>query len=313
MLGFLRHSSQQNTTRATEKTRNIWFGRVTRLFQSSELNQDLWNQLEEILVSADIGFTTAGALIERLQERVKGEKIVRSADVLDILKQEMVTILEASMFAEGLTGKCSQIVVLMVGVNGAGKTTSIAKLAQLCLNNGSKVLLGAADTFRAAAIQQLQIWGQQLGVDVVAHQHGADPGAVVYDSLEAARSRGVDVVIIDTAGRLHTQANLMEELKKIRRIISRYDGIEARVVLALDATTGRNGLLQASAFSEATQCDGVFLTKLDGTAKGGVVIAIADELKLPVLYVGTGEGADDIARFDPEEFVNALFAVTETV
>ena len=201
----------------------------------------------------------------------------------------------------------------MVGVNGAGKTTSIAKLAQLYVDDGKQVLLGAADTFRAAAIEQLQVWGSRVGADVIAHRQGADPGAVAFDTLQAARSRGVDVVIIDTAGRLHSKVNLMEEMKKVRRVLSRHDNrASVEVILAMDATTGQNGLAQARAFTEAIRCDGVFLSKLDGTAKGGVVVAIAAELKLPVLYIGTGERLEDIAPFDPREFIDALFASPDT-
>jgi fused signal recognition particle receptor len=220
----------------------------------------------------------------------------------------MVAKLTVGDAASRLEAEATPLVLLVVGVNGAGKTTSIAKLAKLYMDEGKRVLLGAADTFRAAAIEQLQAWGKRVGADVIAHRPDADPGAVAFDTLHAARARGVDVVIIDTAGRLHSKVNLMEEVKKIQRVLSRQDGGSSqRVLLVLDATTGQNGLFQARAFTEALKCDGVFLAKLDGTAKGGVVVAITDELKLPVLFVGTGEQPDDIAPFDPKEFVDALF------
>jgi fused signal recognition particle receptor len=197
-------------------------------------------------------------------------------------------------------------VILMVGVNGTGKTTSIAKLAEEYKSSGKKVLLGAADTFRAAAIDQLKTWGDRVGVDVVAHQPGADPGAVVFDTLEAARSRGADIVIIDTAGRLQTKHNLMDELKKIRKVAGKYDA-EQEVLLVIDATTGQNGLSQARSFTEATDVSGILLSKLDGTARGGIVLAICDQLQIPIKYIGTGEKIGDIALFDPVSFVNAIF------
>jgi fused signal recognition particle receptor len=197
-------------------------------------------------------------------------------------------------------------VILFVGVNGTGKTTSIAKLAGEYKGNGKKVLLGAADTFRAAAIDQLRLWASRVEVDIVAHQPGADPGAVVFDTLEAARSRGMDTVMIDTAGRLQTKHNLMDELKKIRKVAGKYEAVQ-EVLLVIDATTGQNGLSQARSFAEATDVTGIILSKLDGTAKGGIALAISDELQIPIKYIGTGESIDDIAKFDPGSFVDAIF------
>ena len=308
MLRFLGRGRKQKTAQAVEKTRKAWFGRVATLFRGARLDQQLWDELEELLISADIGVGPAQDLLERLQTRVREEKISRSEDALELLKQEMVAKLTLGDAASRLDAEATPLVLLVVGVNGVGKTTSIAKLAQLYKDEGKQVLLGAADTFRAAAIEQLQAWGERVGVDVIAHRPDADPGAVAFDTLHAARARGIDVVIIDTAGRLHSKVNLMEEVKKIQRVLSRQDGGSSqRVLLTLDATTGQNGLFQARAFTEALRCDGVFLAKLDGTAKGGVVVAITDELKLPVLFVGTGEQPDDIATFDPQEFVDALF------
>ena len=309
MLRSLRHRGKEKTTRAVEKTRRTWFGRMASLFQRARLADDLWDELEELLISADMGVGTTQKLLERLRGRVRDEGVTQPTDAMELLKQEMVAVLRtgepapSEPLADG-----TLLVVLMIGVNGAGKTTSIAKLARLYKDEGKAVLLGAADTFRAAAIEQLQAWGSRLDIDVIAHRPGADPGAVAFDTLEAARARGVDTVIIDTAGRLHTKTNLMEELKKIQRVLSRVDGEALQsVILTLDATTGQNGLCQARSFTETLKCDGVFLAKLDGTAKGGVVVAIADELQLPVLYIGTGEQPDDIASFDATDFVNALF------
>ena len=308
MLKFLGRGKSEKTERAAEKTRRAWFSHVTDLFRSGSLDDDLWEELEELLIAADVGLGPAQDLLERLRRRVREEGVSDPEGAIDILKQELVSVLDVGVGPVPYNGKRPHT-VLMVGVNGAGKTTSIAKLAQLYVDDGKQVLLGAADTFRAAAIEQLQVWGGRVGAEVIAHRQGADPGAVAFDTLQAARSRGIDVVIIDTAGRLHSKVNLMEEMKKIRRVLSRHDdSASVEVILAMDATTGQNGLAQARAFTEAIRCDGVFLSKLDGTAKGGVVVAIAAELKLPVLYIGTGEQLEDIAPFDPREFVDALFA-----
>ena len=308
MLKFLGKRKSEKTERAAEKTRRAWFSHVTDLFRSGKLGDDLWEELEELLIAADVGLGPAHDLLERLRRRVREEGISDPEGAIELLKQELVSVLDVQTAPATENGKTPHT-VLMVGVNGAGKTTSIAKLAQLYVDDGRQVLLGAADTFRAAAIEQLQVWGSRVGVDVIAHRQGADPGAVAFDTLQAARSRDVDVVIIDTAGRLHSKANLMEEMKKVRRVLSRHDDrASVEVILAMDATTGQNGLAQARAFTEAIRCDGVFLSKLDGTAKGGVIIAIAAELKLPVLYIGTGEQLEDIAPFDPREFIDALFA-----
>ena len=202
------------------------------------------------------------------------------------------------------------MVILVVGVNGAGKTTTIAKLANLYRDEGKSVVLAAADTFRAAAIEQLQLWGERAGAEVIAHKHGGDPAAVAFDALQAAQARGVDVVIVDSAGRLHTKGNLMEEMKKIGRVLARVDETAPHgVLLVLDATTGQNGLAQAREFTNVIGCTGIVLTKLDGTSKGGVVLAIAEQLNLPVRFIGTGEGMEDLAPFDPQEYVDALFGV----
>ena len=308
MRRFLRSAGKEKTTRAVEKTRATWFGRMASLFQGDRLDEALWDELEELLISADVGVGPTQKLLDRLRQQVRDEKATQPEQALDLLKKEMAAILSVNGAAPSVERGGTPHVVLMIGVNGAGKTTSIAKLVKLYTDEGKRVVLGAADTFRAAAIEQLQAWGHRLEVDVVAHQPGADPAAVAFDTLQAARSHRADVVIIDTAGRLHTKLNLMEEMKKVHRVVSRQtDGDSQSVLLTLDATTGLNGLHQARAFTEVIDCDGVFLAKLDGTAKGGVVLAITDELKLPVLYIGTGEEPEDIAPFDPKEFVEALF------
>lgn len=311
MLGrFLRRRNKEveheKTEKAIKKTRQTWFGRMATVFRRGSLDDDTWDELEELLISADVGVQTTQKLLDRLKERVRDESITDPSDALEALKEEMTTILQVAE-SPSLESESTPLVVLVVGVNGAGKTTSIAKLAHLFKEDGKRVILGAADTFRAAAIEQLQTWGERVGVDVIAHQSNADPGAVAFDTLQAARARQADVVIIDTAGRLQTKFNLMEELKKIQRVLYNQGAETQRVLLALDATTGQNGLLQARSFVETVKADGVFLCKLDGTAKGGIVFAIADELRLPVLYIGTGESADDIATFEPREFVDDLF------
>lgn len=307
MLKLLRDRGGEKTRQAVEKTRRTWFGQITSILRRTDIDSNLWDELEELLIGADVGLDTTELLIERARGRVLSEGVWQPGDILDVLKGEMATLLSIDGSDDALEAADGPIALLVVGVNGAGKTTSIAKLARLYMDDGQRVVLGAADTFRAAAIEQLQSWGNRLGVEVIAHQSGADPGAVAFDALEAARARQADVVIIDTAGRLHTKSNLMEELGKIQRVLSKRGNAAQRVLLTLDATTGQNGLLQARAFTEATECDGVFLTKLDGTAKGGVVLAIVQDLKLPVLFIGTGESPDDVAPFDPNEFVEALF------
>lgn len=314
MLRFFKRGEKEKekTEQAVKKTRQAWFRRVGTIFQRSNIDDELWDELEEILISSDVGVGTTMKLLDRVRERIRDEGVREPTAALELLKDEMVNILDVDDASARLDVDEPPIVLLVIGVNGAGKTTSIAKLAQMYKNDGKSVVLGAADTFRAAAIDQLQAWGRRIDVDVIAHKPNADPGAVAYDALQAAKSRNADVVIIDTAGRLHTKVNLMEELKKIQRVLSRQGAESQRVLLTLDATTGQNGLIQARSFTEAVDCDGVFLAKLDGTAKGGVVLAITDELELPVLYIGTGEQPDDIASFDSREFVDSLFTTLES-
>ncbi|HJO81639.1 MAG TPA: signal recognition particle-docking protein FtsY [SAR202 cluster bacterium] len=315
LLRFFRRGDREDknkTEQAVERTRRTWFRRVTRVFQRSQIDGEMWDELEELLISADVGVTTSMKLLDGLRDRIRSQAISRPDEALQELKAEMADLLSPKDGARAMETDEPPLVLLMAGVNGAGKTTSIAKLANLYKNEGKSVLLGAGDTFRAAAVEQLQTWGERLEIDVVAHRQGADPGAVAFDSVQAAVSRNADVVIIDTAGRLHTRSNLMDELKKIRNVIARQGVARSlKVVLTMDATTGQNGLIQARAFTEAIDCDGVFLSKLDGTAKGGVVLAIADDLDLPVLFIGTGEQPEDIAVFDAENFVDGLFSTAD--
>ena len=306
MLNFLhrRDTDPEYTRRATEKTRRGLLGRVASLIRSSNLDEEAWEELEEVLITADVGVESTMDLVDRLRE----QRPSTSDEAFDILKREMVAILGVGDTGHPLDVDARPLVLLVVGVNGVGKTTGIAKLTNLYLQDGRQVLIGAADTFRAGAAEQLRTWGRRLDVDVISHREGADPGAVAFDTVSAALSREADVVIVDTAGRLHTKANLMEELKKIRRVVARHvPESSIRVLLALDAVTGQNGLHQARAFTEALECHGVILSKLDGTAKGGIVLAITKELGVPVLYIGTGEQPDDIAAFDPQQFIDALF------
>ncbi len=304
----MRRKDKYKTITATEKTRRTWLGQVASLFHSSKLDDDLWYELEELLITADIGAGTTHELLNRLRKYIRDESITYSEYAFARLKQEMTELLVIENAETCLDVDAKPLVILVVGVNGVGKTTSIAKLTRVYQQEGKQVLLGAADTFRAAAIEQLQVWGNRLGVDVIAHNPNGDPSAVAYDALQAAKARKADVLIIDTAGRIHSKINLMEEIKKIQRVLRRQDeDSPQRVLLALDATTGQNGLQQARAFTEALNCDGIFLSKLDGTAKGGVVVAITRELQLPILFVGTGESLDDITPFNPEYFIEALF------
>lgn len=295
------------TQQGVKRSRETWFGKMARLFDRTRVEDEVWDELEELLIAADVGVATTQKLIEKVKQRVRTEKLSEGVQVRAVLKDEMVNLLKVDGGAVSISKSVSTQIILVVGVNGSGKTTSIAKLAHSLKSEGGKVILAAADTFRAAAIDQLKRWGERVGVEVVAHQPGGDPGAVVYDALQAAQNRQAQVVIIDTAGRLHTKFNLMEELKKIKRVVGKYD-MPQEVLLVIDATTGQNGLAQARHFTEAAGVSGIFLAKLDGTAKGGIVLAICDELKIPITYIGTGEQLDDIAPFDANTFVEAIFS-----
>jgi len=291
--------------KALKPSRDSWFKRAMRLFDRPVLGEGIWEELEELLISADIGIETTEKLLGRVRQRAKEEKLAQGPAVREALQQEMVKMLTIEARPTVITAPPE--VIMAVGVNGSGKTTSIAKLAYKAKKEGKRVFLVAADTFRAAAIDQLKKLGIELGIDVIAHQPGADGGAVVYDGLEAARSRQADMVIIDTAGRLQTKFNLMEELKKIKRVAAKADATAPhQVILVIDAGTGQNGLAQARYFTEAVGVTGVFLAKLDGTAKGGIVLAICDQLGVPIQFIGVGDEMEDMAPFDAEGFVRAL-------
>jgi len=283
-------------------------GRLSGLFSTEEpITDGLWGELEEILVLGDVGMPTTVALVDRLRDQVRRDAIRSVPQARETLKREMISLLGHQVPWQA-DEKRLLTVVLVVGANGSGKTTSIAKMAHYYQQRGRRVMLCAADTFRAAAIDQLRIWGERVGAPVIAHQPGADAGAVVYDAIRASQSRGMDLLIIDTAGRLHTHYNLMQELAKVRRVVAKQvHRAPHETLLVLDATTGQNGLSQARHFRESVNVSGIVLAKLDGTAKGGVVFAIARELNLPIRFVCTGEGVEDLAEFDATTFVESLF------
>ena len=285
-------------------------GKVDALLNSfTKIDEDFFEELEENLIMADVGAVTAARICDRLRKKVKEEGLASPDQVRGGLKQIISQMLEGPSELD-LSTKPS--VILVIGVHGVGKTTTIGKLANNLRQQGKKVLLAAADTFRAAAIDQLQIWADRAQVDLVRHEEGSDPAAVVFDAINAGTARGCDVVICDTAGRLHNKKNLMDELSKIARVIEREaPGCAKEVLLVLDATTGQNALNQAKLFREAAGLTGLVLTKLDGTARGGVVIGIREELDIPIKYIGVGEQIDDLRPFDPVEFANALFQNTE--
>ena len=289
-----------------KKTRDSMMKQVEGMLGSfQKIDEELFEELEEILIMSDVGVATSGKICALLRERVKADRITDPAQIKDEIKRIVADMVAGD---EKLHLSSKPSVILVIGVNGVGKTTTIGKLAANLKSDGKKVILGAADTFRAAAIDQLQIWADRAGVDLVKHAEGADPAAVVYDLIVAAKARSCDVVICDTAGRLHNKKNLMDELAKISRVIEREaEDCDLEVLLVLDATTGQNAVSQARQFKEAAGITGIVLTKLDGTARGGIVIAIKDELGLPVKYIGVGEQIDDLQPFVPEEFVEALF------
>ncbi|MCL6458664.1 MAG: signal recognition particle-docking protein FtsY [Gorillibacterium sp.] len=292
------------------KTRDMLVGKVEDLiFRSKKIDEDFFEELEEILIGADVGVNTVMKLIDELRVEVKKRKIEDAAELKPILSEKLVALLRSSADTSLHMAESGPTIILFVGVNGVGKTTSIGKLAYRFKQEGKKVLLAAGDTFRAGAIEQLEVWGQRVGVDVIKQQSGSDPAAVMFDAIQAAKNRKVDVLLCDTAGRLQNKSNLMEELNKIYRVIKReIPDAPHEVLLALDATTGQNALSQAKLFGEKTGVTGLILTKLDGTAKGGIVIAIRQELDIPVKLVGLGEKMDDMQEFDSEQFVHALFA-----
>jgi fused signal recognition particle receptor len=304
----------RKTELGVKRSRETWFGKIASVFNRGSFGDEVWVELEELLISADVGVETTNKLLSKVKQRVKTDRLSDPAQIRESLKDEMVSLLSIPLSRPSSSG-CSVCreegpqVILVVGVNGSGKTTSIAKLAYSYTSQGKRVILAAADTFRAAAIEQLEHWGEKVSAEVIAHQPGGDPGAVAYDAVNAGYSRHAQAVIIDTAGRLHTKFNLMEELKKIKRVVAKHDASAPhQVLLVMDATTGQNGLAQAKYFTEAVDVTDIFLAKLDGTARGGIVFAICDQLGTPISYIGTGEKLEDVAPFDAEVFVDAIFS-----
>ncbi len=291
------------------KTKNNLMGKISQVVLRRKIDDDLLDEIEEILIEADVGVKATMRLIEAIKDKARERRLTEGDDIIALLKEEISDILVREEPKTLLEGPHKPIVWIIIGVNGVGKTTTIGKLATRIAGEGKKVLIGACDTFRAAAVDQVEIWAKRSGVDLIRAQTGADPAAVAFDAASAAKARGIDLLLLDTAGRLHTKANLMEELKKIKRTVLKA-APDATVYskLILDGTTGQNAISQVEVFTEAVGCDGLIITKLDGTAKGGVVIAIAEELGVPVEFVGLGEGIDDIQRFDAREFTEALFA-----
>jgi len=301
----------KKTEPGVKKGKETWFGKIANIFNRDVFGDEVWEELEELLVSVDVGLDTTGKLLSKVKQRVKTERLSEISQIREALKEEMVSLLSIPQRANPIPEQSgeSPYIILVVGVNGSGKTTSIAKLAYGFTSQGKRVILAAADTFRAAAIEQLKHWGGKVGAEVIAHQPSGDPGAVAYDAVQAGYSRHAQAVIIDTAGRLHTKFNLMEELKKIKRVVAKHDASAPhQVLLVMDATTGQNGLAQAKHFTEAVNVTGIFLAKLDGTARGGIIFGICDQLKIPISYIGTGEKLQDMAPFDAEVFVNAIFS-----
>ncbi|HEC21456.1 MAG TPA: signal recognition particle-docking protein FtsY [Chloroflexi bacterium] len=290
-----------------QRTRQAFFGRIATLLGATELDDQTWDEIEALLIQADLGIETALAVTEALRERVRAEGLTTYEQLREALKETLLSMLPEDV-PSALAEPRLLTVILVVGVNGSGKTTTIAKLAHRFTREGWRVMLAAADTFRAAAIEQLQVWGERAGVPVIAGQIGGDAGAVTYDAIRAARARDYNLLLVDTAGRLHTKYNLMEELKKIRRVAARsVHEAPHEVWLVVDGTTGQNALAQARHFKEAVGVTGVIVTKLDSTARGGMVFAIGHELGLPVRYLGVGESLEDLQPFDPQAFVDGLF------
>lgn len=299
----------QSLRTGLSKTRKDMSNKINSILGNFvKIDDEMLEELEEILISADIGMETTMTLIDNLKETIMEEKVKDPQEVQPLLKREINKLMESNNFSTDLNIETSPTVILVVGVNGVGKTTTIGKLASQFKNQGKKVLIVAADTFRAAAIDQLKLWGERSATDVIAQSEGSDPAAVVFDGIQAAKSRNIDVLICDTAGRLHNKSNLMQELSKISRVIEKeYPEANRETILVLDATTGQNALNQAKVFKEATNLTGIALTKLDGTAKGGIVISLQSELGVPIKLIGVGEGINDLQKFDSKDFINAIF------
>ncbi len=314
LFGFKRKEEKEALEKGLEKTRESVLSRLTRAVAGrSKVDDDVLDSLEEVLISSDVGVETTIKIINRVEQRVARDKYLGTAELNNILREEIAAMLsdnnngESSSFEDALPSK--PYVIMVVGVNGVGKTTTIAKLAHHFNNAGKKVLLGAADTFRAAAVDQLKIWSERVGVPIVSQQMGSDPASVAYDTVKSALANDSDVVIIDTAGRLHNKINLMNELSKVKRVMEKVvPGAPHEVLLVLDGSTGQNAFEQAKQFTAATEVNALAITKLDGTARGGVVIGISDQFKIPVKYIGIGEKMDDLKIFNRTDFVDSLFS-----
>ena len=313
IFGFFSKDKKDKLDKGLEKTKENVFGKLSRAVAGkSKVNEDALDDIEEALITSDIGVETTLKIIERLEERVAKDKYLDTKELNTFLKEEMSLLLEESNNSDEVEFRVPQsdgpYVIMVVGVNGVGKTTTIGKLAHQFKQAGKHVVLGAADTFRAAAVDQLVIWSERVGVDIVKQDMGSDPASVAFDTIQSAKNKGADVVIIDTAGRLHNKVNLMNELTKIRNVMSKViPDAPHDVMLVLDASTGQNAIEQAKQFTLATKVDSLALSKLDGTAKGGVVIGISDQFKIPVRYIGVGEGIEDLQVFNRKEFVDSLF------
>ena len=313
IFGFFSKDKKDKLDKGLEKTKENVFGKISRAVAGkSKVDEDALDDIEEALITSDIGVETTLKIIERLEERVAKDKYLDAKELNAFLKEEMSLLLEESNNSDQVEFTVPQTdgpyVIMVVGVNGVGKTTTIGKLAHQFKQAGKKVVLGAADTFRAAAVDQLVIWSERVGVDIVKQEMGSDPASVAFDTVQSSKNKGADVVIIDTAGRLHNKVNLMNELTKIRNVMSKViPDAPHDVMLVLDASTGQNAIEQAKQFTLATKVDSLALSKLDGTAKGGVVIGISDQFKIPVRYIGVGEGIEDLQVFNRKEFVDSLF------
>ena len=313
IFDFFSRGKKEDLDRGLEKTKQSFFNKITRaILGKSKVDDEVLDNLEEVLISSDVGVATTLKIIDRIQKRVDRDKVLNTDELNTVLKEEITGLLvdsNISLEQNKQLNPNEPYVIMVVGVNGVGKTTTIGKLAHQFKTSGKKVMLGAADTFRAAAVDQLIIWSQRVGVDIVQQGMNADPASVAFDTLQSAKANGADVVIIDTAGRLHNKVNLMNELSKIKRVMTKvFPNAPHEILLVLDGSTGQNAYEQAKQFSQATEINALAITKLDGTAKGGVVIGISDQMQIPVKYIGVGEKMEDLQLFDKQAFVEALFS-----
>jgi fused signal recognition particle receptor len=315
IFDFFSRGKKEDLDRGLEKTKQSFFSKITRaILGKSKVDDEVLDNLEEVLISSDVGVATTLKIIDRIQKRVDRDKVLNTDELNSVLKEEITGLLvdsNISLEQNKQLNPNEPYVIMVVGVNGVGKTTTIGKLAHQFKTSGKKVILGAADTFRAAAVDQLIIWSQRVGVDIVQQGMNADPASVAFDTLQSAKANGADVVIIDTAGRLHNKVNLMNELSKIKRVMNKvFPNAPHEILLVLDGSTGQNAYEQAKQFAQATEINALAITKLDGTAKGGVVIGISDQMQIPVKYIGVGEKMEDLQLFDKQAFVEALFSET---